>query len=148
MTSSSAPSTTVFLVEDNDIVRRAVSALIAATPDLEVVGEAATARVALDLIPRIGPDVAVLDVNLPDGDGITLCRQLHVSQRGVRCLMLTAHSTPEEVQAAFRAGARGFLIKNLRGIGLLDAIRDVAAGLVVIDPAASPPAGPDLTESA
>jgi DNA-binding NarL/FixJ family response regulator len=123
----------VFLVDDHEIVRRGVADVINAEPDLEVVGEAATARQALGRIAATMPDVAVLDVRLPDGSGIDLCRDIRSAHPEVRCLMLTAYDDDEASYTAVLAGASGYVLKDIRGQNLLESIRQVAAGKNLID---------------
>lgn len=125
--------TRVFLVDDHEIVRRGVADLINAEADLEVVGEAATARQALGRIAATLPDVAVLDVRLPDGSGIDLCREIRSAHPHIRCLMLTAYDDDQASSTAVLAGASGYVLKDIRGQGLLDGIRQVAAGRSLID---------------
>lgn len=127
--------TRVFLVDDHEIVRRGVADLINAAPDLEVVGEASTARQALGRIAATMPDVAVLDVRLPDGSGIDLCRDVRSAYPGIRCLMLTAYDDDEASYTAVLAGASGYVLKDIKGQGLLESIRQVAAGRTLIDSA-------------
>jgi two-component system response regulator DevR len=119
---------TVFIVDDHEIVRRGVAALVDGEPDLRVVGEAGTATSALVRIAATRPDVAVLDVRLPDGDGVALCREILAAMPDVRCLMLTAFDDDAVSAAALLAGAAGYVLKDIRGDGLLDGIRRVAAG--------------------
>jgi two-component system response regulator DevR len=127
----------VFLVDDHEIVRRGVADLINAEPDLEVVGEASTVRQALGRIAATRPDVAVLDVRLPDGSGIDLCRDIRSAHPDVQCLMLTAYDDDEASYTAVLAGAAGYVLKDIRGTGLLDSIRKVAAGQILVDPTVS-----------
>lgn len=124
---------TVFLVDDHEIVRRGIAGLISAQPDMEVVGEAATARQSLGRIEATQPDVAVLDVRLPDGSGIDVCRDVRSRLPSVACLILTAYDDDTAVSAAVLAGAAGYVLKNIGGSGLVDAIRAVAAGRVLLD---------------
>ncbi|WP_402468734.1 response regulator [Isoptericola aurantiacus] len=126
----------VFLVDDHEVVRRGVADLLGAEPDLEVVGEAGSAAEALARIPALRPDVAVLDVRLPDGDGVTLCREL-ISSTGVTCLMLTSFDDDEALFDAILAGAAGYVLKQVRGNDLVAAIRTVAAGGSTLDPRAT-----------
>ncbi|WP_278235567.1 response regulator transcription factor [Isoptericola sp. AK164] len=123
----------VFLVDDHEIVRRGVADLVEAEPDLEVVGEAGTAAQALARIPALTPDVVVLDVRLPDGDGVTVCRELH-SRTDVACLMLTSFDDDEALFDAIMAGAAGYVLKQVRGTDIVAAIRTVAAGGSTLDP--------------
>ncbi|MBD8102834.1 MULTISPECIES: response regulator [unclassified Plantibacter] len=118
----------VFLVDDHEIVRRGVAELVSAEPDLEVVGEAATARDALQRIAATRPRIALLDVRLPDGNGVDLCRDLLSEHADLRCIMLTAYDDDTAITAAVLAGASGYVLKDIRGSGLISAIRSVAAG--------------------
>ncbi|KXU21461.1 LuxR family transcriptional regulator [Clavibacter nebraskensis] len=129
---------TVFIVDDHEIVRRGVAALVDGEPDLRVVGEAGTATSALVRIAATRPDVAVLDVRLPDGDGVALCREIRAAMPDVRCLMLTAFDDAISA-AAVLAGAAGFVLKDIRGDGLLDGIRRVAAGEQLAAPRTADP---------
>lgn len=127
----------VFLVDDHEIVRRGVADLINAEKDLEVVGEASTARQAVGRIAATLPDVAVLDVRLPDGNGVDLCRDIRSAYPQVNCLMLTAYDDDEASYTAVLAGAAGYVLKDIKGQGLLDSIRRVARGEVLVDRAVS-----------
>jgi len=118
----------VFLVDDHEIVRRGVADLINAEPDLEVVGEASTVREAKGRVAATIPHVAVLDVQLPDGNGVDLCRDIRSRNPEVRCLMLTAYADDEASRTAVLAGASGYVLKDIRGQGLLESIRRVARG--------------------
>lgn len=118
----------VFLVDDHEIVRRGVAELINAEVDLEVIGEAGTARQAIGRIAATIPDVAVLDVRLPDGSGIDLCRDIRSAHPEVHCLMLTAYDDDEASYTAVLAGAAGYVLKDIKGQGLLESIRQVASG--------------------
>jgi len=129
--------TTVFLVDDHEIVRRGVADLINAESDLDVVGEASTIKQALGRIVATVPDVAVLDVRLPDGSGIDLCRDIRSAYPQVQCLMLTAYDDDEASRTAVLAGAAGYVLKDIRGQGLLESIRRVARGEHLVDPAVS-----------
>src|SRR5579859_631985 len=127
----------VCLVDDHALVRRALKDRFAREPDIEVVGEAATARSALALVESVQPDVAVLDVQLPDGDGVTICRDIRAAVPETACLMLTGHSGDEALIGAILAGAAGYVSKeNIAGT-LVTAVRDVAAGRSVLDPGAT-----------
>jgi DNA-binding NarL/FixJ family response regulator len=128
--------TRVFLVDDHEIVRRGLANLIDAQHDMEVVGEAATAREAIGRISATVPDVAVLDVRLPDGSGIDVCRDVRSTLPSVACLILTAYDDDTAVSAAVLAGAAGYVLKDVRASGLIDAIRAVAAGRSLLDPGA------------
>jgi DNA-binding NarL/FixJ family response regulator len=120
--------TRVFLVDDHEIVRRGVAQLVDAEADLEVVGEAATAQEAIRRIEATRPDVAVLDVRLPDGNGIDLCREIRSSHPHIFCLILTGYDDDAALRAAVLAGASGYVLKDVRIRALLDAIRRAAAG--------------------
>lgn len=124
----------VFLLDDHEVVRRGLAELISLENDLEVVGEAATAADALVRIQATRPDVAVLDVRLPDGSGVDVCREIR-SETGIPCLMLTSYSDDEALFNAIVAGASGYVLKDIRGNDLVDAIRQVAAGRSLLDPA-------------
>ncbi|GAA1448893.1 response regulator [Leifsonia poae] len=127
----------VFLLDDHEVVRRGIAALLDAEPDIEVVGEASTAREARARIPATMPDVAVLDVRLPDGSGIDVCRDVRQSSPQVACLMLTAYDDEEALRSAVIAGAAGYVIKDIRASKLLEAVRAAAAGKQLIDPSVS-----------
>lgn len=118
----------VFLVDDHEVVRRGVADLLDAESDLEVVGEAGTVREARGRIAATAPDIAVLDVRLPDGSGVDLCRDLLSAHDSLRCIMLTAYDDDEASYAAVLAGASGYVLKDIRGQGLVEGIRKVAAG--------------------
>ncbi|MGW3203855.1 response regulator [Streptomyces sp. NPDC001135] len=127
----------VFLLDDHEVVRRGVHELLSVEPDIEVVGEAGTAADALVRIPATRPDVAVLDVRLPDGSGVAVCREVRSEDATVRCLMLTSFADDEALLDAIVAGASGFVLKAIRGNELLQAVRDVAAGKSLLDPVAT-----------
>jgi DNA-binding NarL/FixJ family response regulator len=127
----------VFLVDDHELVRRGITALLNAEPDIEVVGEAGTAAQARGRIRATSPDIAVLDVRLPDGSGIDVCRDVRSDNPDVKCLILTGYDDDEAVYAAVLAGASGYVIKDVQGSGLLDSLRKVAAGRSLIDPSLS-----------
>lgn len=124
----------VFLLDDHEVVRSGLRGMIDAEEDLEVVGEASTADEALSRIPPTKPDVAVLDVRLADGDGIAVCREIRSRMPEVGCLILTSYSDDEALFAAIVAGAAGYLLKQIRGTDLVDAVRRVGAGESLIDP--------------
>ncbi|UED88488.1 response regulator transcription factor [Streptomyces profundus] len=128
---------TVFLLDDHEVVRRGVHELLAMEPDIEVVGEAGTAAEALARIPAAHPQVAVLDVRLPDGSGVEVCREIRSLDDRVRCLMLTSYADDEALFDAIMAGASGYVLKAIRGTELLSAVRDVAAGKSLLDPDAT-----------
>ena len=131
-----APMTTrVFLLDDHEVVRRGVRELIEAEADMEVVGEAGTAEEALGRIPATLPDVAVLDVRLPDGDGVEVCRDIRSQYPDVKCIMLTSYPDDDAVYAAIMAGASGYLLKQVRGTDLIEGVRRVARGDSLLDPA-------------
>src|SRR5579859_3934533 len=127
----------VFLLDDHEIVRRGVRDLLEAEPDITVVGEAGTASSALARIPALRPDVAVLDVRLPDGDGVTVCRDIRSQMPEVACLMLTSFGDDEALFDAIMAGASGYLLKQIRGSDLVGAVRTLASGESMLDPAAA-----------
>ena len=128
-------TTRVFLLDDHEVVRRGLKDLIDAADDLEVVGEAGTAGMGLANIAKAEPDVAVLDVRLPDGNGVEVCREVRARDPKIACLMLTSFSDDEALFDAIMAGAAGYLLKDVRGNDLVDAIRRVAAGDSLLDPA-------------
>ena len=111
--------------------------LLEAEPDIRVVGEAGTASSALARIPALRPDVAVLDVRLPDGDGVSVCREIRSRAPGVACLMLTAFSDHEALLDAIMAGAAGYVLKQVRGSDLVGAVRTVASGQSLLNPRAA-----------
>jgi two-component system, NarL family, response regulator DevR len=125
----------VFLLDDHEIVRRGLRELFETQDDLEVVGEASNAEEAMMRVPPARPDVAVLDVRLPGASGIEVCRDLRASMPELRCLMLTSFADDEALFAAILAGASGYLLKQIRGPELVSAVRRVAAGQSLIDPA-------------
>jgi DNA-binding NarL/FixJ family response regulator len=128
---------TVFLLDDHEVVRRGVHELLSVEEDIEVVGEAGTAADALVRIPATRPDVAVLDVRLPDGSGVEVCREIRSQDESVKCLMLTSFADDEALFDAIMAGASGYVLKAIRGNELLSAVRDVAAGRSLLDPVAT-----------
>src|SRR6202453_2950957 len=127
----------VFLPDDHEIVRRGVRDLLEAEPDIRVVGEAGTAASALARIPALRPDVAVLDVRLPDGDGVSVCREIRSRMPEVACLMLTSFGDDEALFDAIMAGAAGYVLKQIRGTDLVGAIRTVAPGQSMLAPRAA-----------
>jgi DNA-binding NarL/FixJ family response regulator len=127
----------VFLLDDHEIVRLGVRELLEAQPDIRVVGEAGTAASALARIPALRPDVAVLDVRLPDGDGISVCREIRSRMPEVACLMLTSFSDDEALFDAVMAGAAGYVLKQIHGTDLVGAVRTVASGQSMLDPRAA-----------
>ncbi|MEU0869544.1 response regulator transcription factor [Nocardia brasiliensis] len=124
---------TVFLVDDHHIVRRGVADLIDAETDLEVIGEAGTVSQAMARIPALRPDVVVLDVRLPDGNGIELCRDLLDQHPELRCLILTSFTDEQAMLDAILAGASGYVVKDIGTTELIDAIREVGAGRSLLD---------------
>jgi two-component system response regulator DevR len=126
--------TRVFLLDDHEVVRRGVRDLLEAEDDLTVVGEAGTAEEAVGRIPATSPHVAVLDVRLPDGDGIEVCREVRSRHPEIACIMLTSYADDEAVYAAIMAGASGYVLKQVRGNELVDGIRRVARGESLLDP--------------
>jgi DNA-binding NarL/FixJ family response regulator len=133
----STPPIKVFLLDDHEIVRRGVRELLEAEGDIEVIGEAGTAESALARIPALRPDVAVLDVRLPDGDGVSVCRDIRSKMPEVACLMLTSFGDDEALFDAIMAGASGYVLKQIRGIDLVGAVRSVASGASLLDPEAA-----------
>lgn len=129
-----APVTRVFLVEDYEAVRRGIAKLLGDEPDLEVVGEAGTVAEALRLAPLTDPDVAVLDVRLPDGDGVTACRELRSRLPHLRCVLLTSLAEQDALLAAILGGAAGYRLKQVRGTDIAGAVRAAAAGRSLVDP--------------
>jgi DNA-binding NarL/FixJ family response regulator len=127
----------VFLLDDHEIVRRGVKELLETEPDIVVVGEAGTVESALARIPALQPDVAVLDVRLPDGDGVSVCREIRSKMPEVTCLMLTSFGDDEALFDAIMAGAAGYVLKQIRGTDLVGAVRALAAGESMLDPEAA-----------
>ena len=124
----------VFLADDHEIVRRGIAALVDGQEDMEVVGEAETAARARARILAVRPDVAVLDVRLPDGSGIDVCRAVKQADPGIRCLMLTAYDDEDALRSAVIAGADGYVVKDIRASTLLDDIRSAFRGARLSDP--------------
>jgi DNA-binding NarL/FixJ family response regulator len=127
----------VFLLDDHEVVRRGVKDLLEAEDDIEVIGEAGSAASALARIPALKPDVAVLDVRLPDGDGVSVCRDIRSTLPEVACLMLTSFGDDEALFDAIMAGAAGYVLKQIRGTDLVGAVRTVASGQSMLDPRAA-----------
>ena len=123
----------VFLVDDHEIVRRGLKGLLEAEPDIDVVGEASTAELTMNRMLVLQPEVALLDVRLPDGDGVTLCRDIRSALPGTVCLMLTAYGDDEALLGAIMAGAAGYVMKQVSGTELIGAVRSVAAGQSILD---------------
>ncbi len=128
---------TVFLVDDHEVVRRGVRELLDSEDDLHVVGEAASVEEALVRVPAARPQVAVLDVRLPDGNGVALCRELRDTMPELACLMLTSFADDQALLDAVLAGAAGYVLKDVRGNDLVQGIRTVAAGGSLLDPRAA-----------
>ncbi|GGK87333.1 DNA-binding response regulator [Sphaerisporangium melleum] len=124
----------VFLLDDHEVVRRGVAALLSSEGDMEIVGEAGTAEQALARIPALKPDVAVLDVRLPDGNGVEVCREVRSRTPGVACLMLTSFADDDALFDAVMAGAAGYVLKQIHGSDLVGAVRTVAGGQSLLDP--------------
>jgi two-component system response regulator DevR len=127
--------TRLFLLDDHEIVRRGLRELLEAEDDFEIVGEASTVEEAVNRVPATRPDVALLDVRLPDGSGVEACRDLRASDPDLRCIMLTSYADDEALFDAIMAGASGYVLKQVRGAELIDGIRRVAAGHSLLDPA-------------
>jgi two-component system, NarL family, response regulator DevR len=125
---------TVFLLDDHEVVRRGLRDLLE-SEGIEVVGEAGTAAEAFGRIHAVDPDVAVLDVRLPDGDGVSVCREVRSRHPRTACLMLTSFSDDEALFEAIMAGASGYVLKQIRGTDVVAAVRQVAAGQSLLDPA-------------
>ncbi|MFD8703431.1 response regulator [Kitasatospora sp. NPDC059648] len=125
----------VFLLDDHEVVRRGVRDLLEAEEDIEVIGEAATCAQALARVPALRPDVAVLDVRLPDGDGVSVCRDLRDRMPDLVCLMLTSFDDDDALLDAIMAGAAGYVLKQVKGVELVSAVRTVASGQSMLDPA-------------
>ncbi|HEX7659384.1 MAG TPA: response regulator transcription factor [Pseudonocardiaceae bacterium] len=124
----------VFLVDDHEVVRRGLRTLLNAEPDITVVGEAGTASEALVAIPRARPDVAVLDIRLPDGEGVMVCREIRSQlDPPPACLMLTSYSDDRALFGAIMAGANGYILKQVTGTNLVSAVRTIAAGESLLD---------------
>ena len=124
----SAPTVRVFLVDDHEVVRRGVAEVLEDDPTIVVVGEAGSVAEALARVPACRPDVTVVDMRLPDGDGAEVCRRLRERVPGLRCLVLTSYADEDAVAAAAAAGAAGYVLKQVRGAALVSAVRTVAAG--------------------
>jgi two-component system response regulator DevR len=125
----------VFLLDDHEVVRRGLVALLEATGEIEVVGESGSALEAARRIPAFRPDVAVLDARLPDGSGIDVCREVRSADPEIKALILTSYQDDEALFSAIMAGAAGYVLKQIKGTDLVDAIRRVAAGQSLLDPA-------------
>ena len=123
----------VFLIDDHELVRRGLKGLLEAEADIDVVGEAGNSESAMDRLKAVQPDVALLDVRLPDGDGVSLCREIRSVLPGTACLMLTAYSDDQALMGAIMAGAAGYVMKQTSGTELIGAVRTVAAGQSTLD---------------
>ena len=132
-TAESAPIK-VFLLDDHEVVRRGVASLLDTEADIQIIGEASTAQQALARIPALRPDVAVLDVRLPDGNGVAVCREIRSQMPEVACLMLTSFADDDALFDAVMAGAAGFVLKQIHGTDLVGAVRTVASGQSLLDP--------------
>jgi DNA-binding NarL/FixJ family response regulator len=129
----------VFLVDDHEVVRRGVAEVLEDDPDLVVVGEASTVAEAMARVPAARPNVCVVDMRLPDGNGAEVCRRLLERLPDLRCLVLTSYSDDAAVAEALDAGAAGYLLKRVRGPALVSAVRTVAAGGRLVPDAPAPP---------
>jgi two-component system response regulator DevR len=128
-----------FLLDDHEVVRRGLRDLLSEEPDIEIVGEAGRADEALERIMALRPDVAVLDARLPDGgSGIEVCRQVRSNDSSIACLILTSFDDEDALFTAIMAGAAGYVLKQIRGAALVDAVRRVAAGQSLLDPEVTP----------
>jgi DNA-binding NarL/FixJ family response regulator len=128
MTETGSPEhvITVFLLDDHELVRAGVRDFLETQPDIRVVGEAGTASSALDRIPALRPDVAILDLRLPDGDGVNVCRQIRSRWPEIACLMLSTTETDRALSDAMLAGASGWVLKQIRGTDLAGSVRAAA----------------------
>jgi len=124
----------VYLLDDHEIVRRGLIALLESAGDIEVVGESGSALEATRRIPALRPQVAILDARLPDGSGIDVCRDIRSADPEIRALILTSYQDDEALFSAIMAGASGYVLKQIRGTDLIDAVRRVAAGQSLLDP--------------
>ncbi|TWJ23208.1 LuxR family two component transcriptional regulator [Micromonospora endolithica] len=125
----------MFLLDDHEVVRRGLADLLTSSGDIEVVGESGLAQEASRRIPALKPDVAILDARLPDGNGIDVCRDIRAVDSSIKGLILTSYEDDEALFAAIMAGAAGYVLKQIRGTDLVDAVRRVAAGQSLLDPA-------------
>jgi len=135
MTTTERTRIKVYLLDDHEVVRRGLTDLLESEGDIEVIGESGSAAEATRRIPALRPDVAVLDARLPDGSGIDVCREIRSREPGTAALILTSYDDDEALFAAIMAGAAGYVLKQIRGTDLLDAVRRVAAGQSLLDPA-------------
>ena len=127
--------TRVFVLDDHDVVRRGLKELLEDSGDIEVVGEAGTAVEALMRIPLAEPDVAVLDVRLSDGNGVEVCREIRLRHPEIKCVMFSAFDDEVTIVESILAGASGFVLKQIRGGEIVDAVRVVASGESLFEPA-------------
>ena len=127
----------VFLLDDHEVVRRGVADILQRDPHVRVVGEAKNASEALARVPALKPDVAILDVRLPDGDGVSVCRELRSRLPGLKVIMLTSYSDDEALFEAIMAGASGYLLKQILGQDLVTGVRTVVSGGSLLDPTAA-----------
>src|SRR6516162_2912026 len=125
----------VFLLDDHEVVRKGLRALLEACDDIDVVGEADTVAEALIRIPEVQPDVAILDVRLPDGSGVEVCRDVRSTSPDIACVMLTSYADDEALIASILAGAAGYVLKQVGSLDLLDTIRRAGSGESLLDPA-------------
>ncbi|HEY9484302.1 MAG TPA: response regulator transcription factor, partial [Micromonosporaceae bacterium] len=125
----------VFLLDDHEVVRRGIADLLTQDGDIEIVGESGSAVEAVHRIPALRPDVAVLDARLPDGNGIDVCRDVRAVDPTIQGLILTSYEDDEALFSAIMAGAAGYVLKQIRGTDLVDAVRRVGAGQSLLDPA-------------
>lgn len=128
------PKIRVYLLDDHEVVRQGLRALLESSGDIEVIGESGSAVEAAHRIPALRPDVAVLDGRLPDGSGVEVCREIRSVDPTIRALILTSYDDDEALFAAIMAGAAGYVLKEIRGNDLVSAIRQVAEGKSLIDP--------------
>jgi DNA-binding NarL/FixJ family response regulator len=124
----------VYLLDDHEVVRRGLIALLESAGDIEVIGESGLAQEATRRIPALRPDVAVLDARLPDGSGIDVCRDVRSADPQIKALILTSYQDDEALFSAIMAGAAGYVLKQIKGNDLIDSIRRVAAGQSLLDP--------------
>ena len=131
---STPESIRVYLLDDHEVVRRGLRELLEAEDDIEVVGESGSAREAVARIPALHPHVAVLDGRLPDGSGIDVCRDVRSIDPSIQALILTSYDDDDALFAAIMAGASGYVLKQIRGNDLVEAVRQVAQGQSLLDP--------------
>jgi two-component system response regulator DevR len=124
----------VYLLDDHEVVRRGLIALLESAGDIEVIGESGLAQEATRRIPALQPDVAILDARLPDGSGIDVCRDVRSADPSIKALILTSYQDDEALFSAIMAGAAGYVLKQIKGNDLVDSVRRVAAGQSLLDP--------------